>query len=117
MSHFDYENPDFDDLLRLAQDDPVRFEAVRQKTIATYIATLPHDRQDLMRRLQWRIDQERRNRTPLSACIRISSLMWENLLGSQGLLGYMQRISLGGQGDSPSVSSDSNVIEFPLGSS
>ncbi|MET0050653.1 MAG: DUF3135 domain-containing protein [Candidatus Thiodiazotropha sp.] len=117
MSHFDYANPDFDDLLRLAQDDPERFEAVRQKTIATYIETLPDDRQDLMRRLQWRIDQERRNRTPLSACIRISSLMWENLLGTQGLLGYMQKVSLGGQADCSAVTGDNNIIEFPLGSS
>ncbi|MET0067031.1 MAG: DUF3135 domain-containing protein [Candidatus Thiodiazotropha sp.] len=117
MNPFDYESPDFDALLRLAQDDPERFEVVREETIATYIATLPDDRQEMMRRLQWRIDQERRNRTPLSACIRISRLMWENLLGSQGLLGYMQQISLISAGECPPRQNEANIIEFPQSSS
>ncbi len=114
MNQFNYEKPDFDDLLRLARDDPEHFEVVRQRTIATYIATLPDERQDLMNRLQWRIDQERRNRTPLSACMRISTLMWENLLGSHGLLGCIQKSGLAAKRGAPPGRNDNNIIQFPL---
>jgi hypothetical protein len=117
MNQFDYENPDFDDLLRLAQEDPEHFEVVRKRTIATFIATLPDERQDLMHRLQWRIDQERRNRTPLSACMRISTLMWENLVGSHGLMGCIQKSRLVAKRGAPPGRNDNNIIPFPLTSS
>ncbi|MCG7897206.1 MAG: DUF3135 domain-containing protein [Candidatus Thiodiazotropha lotti] len=94
----------------------MKFEALRQKTIDTYIATLPDERQTQMRRLQWRIDQERRNRSPISACMRISGLMWENMLGPKGMLGYLHSIrsdpGLGHNG-----ASRCEIVEFPLGSS
>jgi hypothetical protein len=93
MTYKDFRNLDFDHLLNLAEKDPVRFEDMRQEAIDDYISTLPEERQVHMRRLQWRIDQERRNRSPLSACVRISGLMWENMVGPKGLLGFLQDTS------------------------
>ncbi len=107
---------DFDHLLKLAEKDPVKFEAERQKTIDTYIATLPSERQIQMRRLQWRIDQERRNRSPLSACMRISGLMWENMVGPKGMLGYLRSIQ-SGSSMAQSGAGSCEIVEFPIGSS
>ncbi|MCU7924336.1 MAG: DUF3135 domain-containing protein [Candidatus Thiodiazotropha sp. (ex Dulcina madagascariensis)] len=110
MSQIDHHKLDFDRLLNLAEKDPARFEDMRQEAIDAYIATLPADRQVRMRRLQWRIDQERRNRSPMSACMRISSMMWEHIVGPRGMLGYLH-------GDWAAAASTRRgkgcVIEFP----
>ncbi|MEW8625843.1 MAG: DUF3135 domain-containing protein [Candidatus Thiodiazotropha sp.] len=113
MCHTDL---DFDHLLKLAERDPVKFEALRQKTIDTYIATLPSERQLQMRRLQWRIDQERRNRSPLSACMRISGLMWENMVGPKGMLGYLHSIK-SEPGVRQNGAGSCEIVDFPIGSS
>jgi hypothetical protein len=102
---------DFDHLLQLAEKDPMRFENMRQAAIDDFISTLPQPRQQRMRQLQWRIDQERRNRTPLSACVKISSMMWDRMVGPQGLLDYLR-------GSRPFISSEENtackVLDFPI---
>jgi hypothetical protein len=112
MTQLSKRSLDFDHLLQLAEEDPLRFEDMRQAAIDDFIATLPEDRQVRMRRLQWRIDQERRNRTPLSACVKISSMMWEHMVGPQGLLGYLQ----GGGAQTRTVADKrtSKVLDFPL---
>jgi hypothetical protein len=118
MSQLDFKNLDFDHLLKLAQKDPIKFEDLRQEAIDNYIDTLPSERQVKLRRLQWRIDQERRNRTPLSACIRISSLMWEHIVGSQGMLGYLKNCGTNKKEKQHLAScKEGNVVEFPLRSS
>ena len=90
MTQLSNRNLDFDHLLQLAERDPMHFENMRQAAIDDFIATLPEERQLRMRQLQWRIDQERRNCSPISACVKISSMMWDHMVGPQGLLGYLQ---------------------------
>jgi hypothetical protein len=111
MTQLSNRNLDFDHLLKLAERDPIRFEDLRQAAIDDFIATLPHERQQRMRQLQWRIDQERRNRSPLSACLKISTMMWEHMVGPQGLLGYLQ-------GDVshklPVEKKKADILNFPL---
>lgn len=76
----------FEEWVELAKDDPAAFEKMRQAAIDSYLETLPQGQQERMRRLQWRIDQERRMaRTPMMACLRISRLMWDSILGRGGL--------------------------------
>jgi hypothetical protein len=111
MTQLSKRSLDFDHLLQLAEEDPMRFEDMRQAAIDDFIATLPEDRQVRMRRLQWRIDQERRNRTPLSACVKISSMMWEHMVGPQGLLGYLQG---GTQTRTVADKRAGKVLDFPL---
>ena len=78
---------DFDNWSILAKTDPDAFEARRADVIEEFISHAPPDRQMRLRRLQWRIDQVRRtSTTPLSACIRISRMMWDSVLGDGGLL-------------------------------
>jgi len=77
---------DFEDWAEMARQDPASFEQMRLAAIDEYIASVPAQQRERLRRLQWRIDQERRlARTPMNACIRISRMMWENVLGRGGL--------------------------------
>jgi hypothetical protein len=77
---------DFDSLMRTAQEDPEAFEAMRLAAIEEVINRAREANRERLRRLQWRIDQERRlAKTPLSACIRLSRMMWRNVTGPGGL--------------------------------
>ena len=87
MKGLDFSKLDFDSMTAMAKDNPSEFERLRQKAINEVIESAPPERQARLRGLQWRIDQERRNRTPLSACIRISKMMWDQLMESGGFLG------------------------------
>ncbi|MCW8881574.1 MAG: DUF3135 domain-containing protein [Sedimenticola sp.] len=77
---------DFDRWLELANDRPA-FEALRQAAIEEVIEQAPESQQERLRRLQWRIDQERHlSDSPMGACIRISRMMWDQMLGYGGLI-------------------------------
>jgi hypothetical protein len=77
---------DFDAWAEVARTDPEAFERMRLAAIERCIADAPVQNQERLRRLQWRIDQERRRAgTPLAACIRVSRMMWQSLIGEGGL--------------------------------
>jgi hypothetical protein len=76
---------DFAAWSRLARADPVGFEAARREAVEAAIVI--GEDPDHLRRVQWRLDAERRRaRTPLKACLRISSLMWETFFEFQAAL-------------------------------
>lgn len=82
---------DFDEWHQLANSDPDAFEQKRQKYINKIIQSAPKAKQKRLRCLQWRIDQTRLlSNTPLAACINISKLMWDSVLGENGLLVALQ---------------------------
>lgn len=73
------EKLDFDRWLELAKSDPDSFEELRSQTIDEAIGRFAQSRQSHLRRVQWRIDRTReRSRTPMAACIAISSMMWDS---------------------------------------
>ena len=77
---------DFDTWAMMAKERPDDFEVMRQAALEAFFARVPTDHRDRLRRLQWRVDQERRlARTPMAACVRISRMMWRSLLGEGGL--------------------------------
>ena len=77
---------DFDSWSKLARSDPEAFEARRAQVIEQMIQRMPAHKQQRMRCLQWKIDQVRaRASNPLSACIKLSDMMWESLAGPGGL--------------------------------
>lgn len=77
---------DFDTWSEMARNDPRAFEAMRLAAIEAVIESAPEANRERLRRLQWRIDQERRlARTPMAACLRISRMMWRAVLGPGGL--------------------------------
>lgn len=83
---------DFDSAMRLAQDNPAAFEQYRREAIDGLIDRIPVRNQERLRRLQWRIDQERnRSENPMSACVRIYQMMWDSFAGDRGLVGHLYR--------------------------
>jgi len=75
---------DFDKWKEMAETNPEAFEFNRQRMIDSLIATTNHS--DRLKRLQWRIDVEReRSKTPISACVRLSSMMLDSVYGETGL--------------------------------
>lgn len=85
MSRLEHDPPhglDFDSWARLAKDDPESFEATRLAAIEGLIQSFPAENRERMRRLQWRIDQERRlAKSPMGACLRLSRMMWQQFGG------------------------------------
>lgn len=87
---------DFDRWLKLASTDLSAFEALRRSTIDEVIRQAPEAQQERLRRLQWRIDQERRRSdSPMGACIRISRMMWEQMMGEGGLIDRLHQLNSG----------------------
>ncbi|MDH3527188.1 MAG: DUF3135 domain-containing protein [Gammaproteobacteria bacterium] len=86
-------NPhDFDDWVALAISDPQAFETQRRQVIDRAISAAPADRQQQLRRIQWKLDQIRStSRTPMVACLRLNRLLWESVTGENGLLACLQR--------------------------
>jgi len=73
-------NIDFDRWSKIARTDPETFEAMRTEIINDCIDNAPLDRQQRLRGLQWQIDCLRaQSSNPLSACIKISQMMWDTL--------------------------------------
>lgn len=78
---------DFDRWSRIAEQDPERFEEMRTALLEQMIEQSPDSMKLRMQGLQWRIEQVRnQSANPMAACLRISKMMWNSLLGEQGLL-------------------------------
>ena len=70
---------DIEEWQRLAREDPAEFERRRQATIDALIEQAPPEQRERLRRLQSRIDLERRRaKTPLGATVRLQSMMWDH---------------------------------------
>ena len=70
----------FDEWLDLLKRDPASFESRRQQSIEELINSVPQDKQQRLRCLQWKIDRVRdKMPTPLAACVAISDMMWDSL--------------------------------------
>ncbi|MEW5944101.1 MAG: DUF3135 domain-containing protein [Pseudomonadota bacterium] len=89
---------DFDEWAALAEADPAAFEAKRRQAIEDLIAQAPEHIRHRLRCIQWRIDREReRCRTPLAACLRLYSMMWDSVYGDGGLLWVLRQVAGSGQ--------------------
>lgn len=78
---------DFDVWAELARNDAEAFEQRRLEVIEDYIASAPESMQPRLRRLQWRIDAERRRyKHPLKSCVMVFNMMWDSVYGERGLL-------------------------------
>ncbi|MCU0841868.1 MAG: DUF3135 domain-containing protein [Thiobacillaceae bacterium] len=78
---------DFDEWANLARNDAAAFELRRREVVEQFIAQAPAHQRERLRRLQWRIDAERRRyKHPLKSCLAIYDMMWDSLYGGHGLL-------------------------------
>jgi len=100
---------DFDQFSKLAKSDPEAFEAKRAEVIEQMILRMPAHKQHRMRCLQWKIDQVRKQAgNPMAACIKLSEMMWDSLVGPGGLREVLERIGEGNYEPLPRAS----VLEF-----
>jgi hypothetical protein len=100
---------DFDQWADLAKTDPAAFETKRAEVIEDVIQRMPPHKQQHMRCLQWKIDQVRNQTSnPMAACIKLSELMWDSLVGPGGLRDALERIGKGDFQPPPKAS----VLEF-----
>ena len=84
---------DFDQWSELAKSDPAAFEAKRVEAIEEMIQSMPAHKQERMRCLQWKIDQVRNQASnPVAACIKLSEMMWDSLVGPGGLKDVLERV-------------------------
>ncbi|GLS26462.1 DUF3135 domain-containing protein [Marinibactrum halimedae] len=71
--------PDFDTLVELAKNDPIRLESIKQAHINEIISAAPTLSQPRLRGLQFQIDAKRQSsKNALKACITISAMMRES---------------------------------------
>ncbi|MEC8009219.1 MAG: DUF3135 domain-containing protein [Pseudomonadota bacterium] len=71
--------PEFDELMRLAKEDPEALERLRQEAIEDLISNAPEQHQRRLRGLQFQVDMERqRAKNPMDSCIKISRLMHDS---------------------------------------
>lgn len=84
---------DFEYWRRLAAEDPAAFESARANAVTALIEAAPPDSQARLQGVQWRIDRLR-ERAPnaMAACLRLSRMMWDSLLGTNGLLATLKRL-------------------------
>jgi len=87
---------DFDQWAQLAKTDPAAFETRRAAAIESVISRMPVHKQQRMRCLQWKIDQVRNQASnPMAACIKLSEMMWDSLVGPGGLRDVLERVGEG----------------------
>lgn len=85
---------DFDEWVRLAKDDPDAYEDMRKKMIREVIDNTSPEVKRRMEGLQWQIDQVRTtSANPMASCLRISQMMWDSVLGEDGLLDNMEQLN------------------------
>lgn len=103
---------DFSEWSELANSDPDAFEQRRQEAIEQTIQAMPVDKQKRIRGLQWRIDQERQMaKSPMATCIKLSNMMWEQVLGDNGLINSIKNIEK--QPAQPVLNHKNNLLQFP----
>lgn len=80
--------------IELAKSDQEAFERKREEAIEAVISRAQPHHQMRLRRLQWRIDMERKRcRTPMAACLRLYSMMWEKVCEKDGFLESLRMLS------------------------
>ncbi len=102
--------PSFDELMKLAQQDPEKLEEMRQNWVEETIASAPEIFQRRLKGLQFQIDMERqKSQNPMSSCIRISQMMHEGLANLREALNQTD--------NGPQVINHcaaAEIIDFPL---
>ncbi len=86
----------FDEWANLAHHDPRAFESARRQVLQSLIESVPLTQRRRLAGLQWQIDRQReRERTdnPMASCIKISSMMWDTVLGEDGLVDKLEQLS------------------------
>ena len=103
----------FDFWANLAHNDPSAFEEARKRMLDSLIEAAPVRVRTRLRGLQWQIENIRsRASSPLGACVKISNMMWTNVLGEDGLAENLRGLTVGNS--APSIPKKmAQVLPFP----
>lgn len=72
--------PSFDELARIAKDDPEKYEEIREQLVNELIESAPAESQRRLRGLQFQVEMERRrSKSAMGSCIAISKMMHDSL--------------------------------------
>lgn len=108
--------PDFDFELwaKLAKDSPEEFEKMRSNSIQEIIDNSSDEHKHRLEGLQWKIDQiSEMSATPLSACLKISKLMWEHVTEEGGLQDQISTLTEPGTMTSNVPEGNAEIVQFP----
>ena len=104
---------DFDEWAKLAMNNPEAFEERRQKILQQAIDSAAPNTRKRIQGLQWKIDQLRAQATnPMSSCLKISEMMWDSVVGNNGLLDNMQQIKNPEQGIPDKPKTSATIIDL-----
>lgn len=112
--------PSFDELVRIAKENPEQLETLRQRKINEIIDAAPESQRRRLRGLQFQVDCYRRiHKNPLASCISISKMMRASLLELNDVLNgrLPEQMTNQTSGTEPARSRDNNnVVRFPVAS-
>ena len=78
---------DFDQWMRLADEDPEAFDKKRQTLIQATINDAPQRMTQRLNRLQWRIDTEiKLAKNPMDGCLKVYRMMMDSVYKPGGML-------------------------------
>ena len=110
--------PNFDELMKLANEKPELLEALRKQKINEIIDNAPAEMRHRLRGLQFQIDCQRRiHKTPLASCLTISKMMCDSLNKLNDVLnGNRQPISMTSTNTatSKSTKAQAEILTFPV---
>lgn len=88
------DHPSFDELLKLAQENPEALEKFRLEQVELIISQAPLENQQRLRGLQFQIDAQRSLHTssPMGACLKISQMMHDSF---DDLRSWLDKITIG----------------------
>lgn len=86
---------DFDRWAELARSDPLAFELQRKFFIEAVISSAHGRNRQKLRQIQWKLDRIRdTSATPMAACLRMQEMLWDSVLGDDGLLARLQQLPI-----------------------
>ncbi len=91
MDNMEQDGFDHEYWSRLWKQDPQAFETERRRLIESFIANAPEEKRQRLEGLQWRVELERkRAKSPYAAIVSLQRMMWDSVLGENGLLEALQ---------------------------
>lgn len=104
---------DFDAWSALAISDPQAFEECRDRIINEAILRAPAHKRLRLRRMQWKLNQIRNtSRTPMIACLRMNRMLWEAVIGENGLLDCLLHLDDSRRRPAPTDKPTARIIPF-----
>lgn len=104
---------DFDHWAALARERPEEFDRLREEAISELIESASVALRQRLRGAQWQIDVIRqRAKTPIAACLQLSDMMWDRVIGDDGLLVALDQLARAAEGKSVRLST-ADILSFP----